>query len=114
MRRNARSALARRLDHHARLLDDEQIARPVVVLAPHPDDETLGCGGLIALKRSLGAPVRVIFMTDGAGSHSGVDRPALTATRKEEASAACNVLGVHAGRPALPRFPRRGARRLRC
>ncbi len=105
MRRTARSALARRLDHHVRLLDDEQLARPAVVLAPHPDDETLGCGGLIALKRCLGAQVSVVFMTDGASSHDGIDRAALTATRRAEASAACAILGVDADDLYFLEFP---------
>jgi hypothetical protein len=32
-----------------------------MIFAPHQDDETLGCGGLIALKRQLGIPVKVVF-----------------------------------------------------
>lgn len=43
--------------------------RGLVVLAPHPDDESLGCGGLIAQARSRGREVRLIIMTDGSGSH---------------------------------------------
>jgi LmbE family N-acetylglucosaminyl deacetylase len=35
------------------------------VLAPHPDDETLGCGGLIHDARAAGARVRVVFLTYG-------------------------------------------------
>ncbi len=37
----------------------------VLVFAPHPDDEALGCGGLIQQALALGAQVRVIFQTDG-------------------------------------------------
>jgi LmbE family N-acetylglucosaminyl deacetylase len=37
----------------------------VLVFAPHPDDEALGCGGLIQQAVALGAEVRVIFQTDG-------------------------------------------------
>lgn len=37
----------------------------VLVFAPHPDDEALGCGGLIQQAVALGAQVRVIFQTDG-------------------------------------------------
>ena len=45
-------------------------ARPVVVLAPHPDDESLGCGALLcAAFASAGA--RVVCMTDGSASHPG-------------------------------------------
>src|SRR5882757_7184185 len=41
----------------------------VVVLAPHMDDETIGCGGTLALHAQRGAEITVVFMTDGrAGS----------------------------------------------
>jgi LmbE family N-acetylglucosaminyl deacetylase len=37
----------------------------LLVLAPHPDDEALGCGGLIQQAIATGAQVRVLFATDG-------------------------------------------------
>jgi LmbE family N-acetylglucosaminyl deacetylase len=40
----------------------------ILILSPHPDDETLGAGGLIAKARHLGLPVRVVFLTNGDGS----------------------------------------------
>jgi LmbE family N-acetylglucosaminyl deacetylase len=43
--------------------------RPFVVLSPHPDDETLGTGGLIAEACARGQEVDVIVVTDGSGSH---------------------------------------------
>ena len=43
--------------------------RPFVILSPHPDDETLGAGGLIAEACAGGCPVDVIVVTDGSGSH---------------------------------------------
>ncbi len=75
---------------------------PTVVLAPHQDDETLGCGGLIARKRNDGLPVHVIFITDGAASHPGHARLTprdLAALRREEARQAMTWLGVE--RPAI-------------
>ncbi len=71
-------------------------ASPLLVVAPHQDDETLGCGGLIALKRRLGAPVTVIFVTDGASSPSRGNTPATdwTDLRRQEAFDALAVLGV--------------------
>jgi LmbE family N-acetylglucosaminyl deacetylase len=40
-----------------------------LVLAPHPDDESLGCGGLIATCAAAGRPPLVAILTDGAASH---------------------------------------------
>ena len=37
----------------------------IIILAPHPDDETLGCGGTIRLLRKSGKQVKVIFLTSG-------------------------------------------------
>ena len=37
-----------------------------LVIAPHQDDESLGCGGIITLKRQMGVDVDVLFLTDGA------------------------------------------------
>ncbi|WP_185965212.1 PIG-L deacetylase family protein [Glacieibacterium frigidum] len=43
--------------------------RRLVVIAPHPDDETLGCGRLIAHAMRRGTEVAVIVLTDGDASH---------------------------------------------
>ncbi|MBP7829570.1 MAG: PIG-L family deacetylase [Kiritimatiellae bacterium] len=37
----------------------------VLVLAPHPDDEVIGCAGIIQRSRAMGLPVRVVFLTYG-------------------------------------------------
>ena len=68
-----------------------------VVFAPHQDDETLGCGGLIARKRYEGLPVHVVFLTDGGGSHLNhplLSVPEVIAWRRREAHAALRELGV--------------------
>jgi len=44
---------------------------PLAVIAPHPDDEVFGAGGLVALAVAQGLPVHVMFLTDGGGSHEG-------------------------------------------
>ncbi|SDS64097.1 PIG-L family deacetylase [Opitutus sp. GAS368] len=62
-----------------------------LVLAPHADDETLGCGGLLALKQARGDAVRVVFVTDSAGSPAV---PGLSARRRDEALAALATLGL--------------------
>jgi N-acetylglucosamine malate deacetylase 1 len=68
-----------------------------VVVAPHQDDESLGCGGIIARKRNEGVPVHVIFITDGSASHPGHPRitaPQLAVLRRNEAMQALACLGV--------------------
>ncbi len=88
-----------RLTRGARPLDDAEIRRlsPALVLAPHQDDETLGCGGLIARASALGLRPRVAYLTDGAGSHTGSPTwspSRLAAARRREALEALGVLGV--------------------
>ncbi len=68
-----------------------------LVLSPHQDDDVLGCGGLVALRRLRGLEVHVVYITDGSASHPG--HPVLTAAvlasqRTAEARAALRVLGV--------------------
>lgn len=68
-----------------------------VVFAPHPDDEALGCGALIARKRNVGLPVHVVFLTDGSASHTNHPRVTPTevnAIRLQEARRVLSVLGV--------------------
>lgn len=79
----------------ARPLPEDDLAAPSLVFSPHQDDETLGCGGLIALKRARGVPVTVVFVTDGRTSHARYLDPAeLARRRRAEAVGACAVLGV--------------------
>jgi len=76
-------------------------AGPLVILAPHPDDESLGCGGIIAACCTAGMPPFVVVITDGAGSHpnSIVYPPGrLVALRQAEARAAVAWLGLPADR----------------
>ena len=72
-------------------------AGAAIVFAPHPDDETLACGGTIAAKRRLGAHVTIVEMTDGAASYGELaDGERLKAIREVEALEAARVLGVRA------------------
>ena len=75
----------------------------MLVLAPHMDDETIGCGGTIALHARAGAAVTVVFLTDGRnggglGALSGQARERrqveLIETRQREAQAALALLGI--------------------
>jgi len=70
---------------------------PTVIIAPHQDDETLACGGIIARKRNEGLAVHVIFITDGSASHPGHprhDSTAIAKLRRAEAMHALACLGV--------------------
>jgi LmbE family N-acetylglucosaminyl deacetylase len=75
--------------------------KKVLVFAPHPDDETLGCGGIIAKRISEGYEVLIVVMTDGRYAFLnvfGIDsdpRPEeLKEIRKEEVKRAAGILGV--------------------
>jgi LmbE family N-acetylglucosaminyl deacetylase len=79
-----------------------------MIVAPHQDDESLGCGGTIALLRNAGVPVHVMFVTNGSQSHpNSVDFPAhkLIALREQEAMQALLVLGVTSADITFLRLP---------
>ena len=82
--------------------------RPALVVAPHPDDESLGCGGLIAEAARLGEAIHIAVVTDGAGSHaeSHTHRPErLRQLRQEETLEAAAVLGVPPARVSFLEVP---------
>jgi N-acetylglucosamine malate deacetylase 1 len=75
---------------------------PVLVLAPHPDDETIGCGGALGRHLAAGEDVTVLVATSGEATAGGGDE---TAGRREaECRAACAALGL-AAEPVFLRLP---------
>ena len=60
---------------------------PLLVLAPHPDDEIFGCGGALRQAVRSGAEVRVVVLTDGAAQGEAAER-------REESRAAARQLGL--------------------
>lgn len=68
-----------------------------VIVAPHPDDEILACGGLLQLLAAQGSEVLLVAVTDGGASHPGsVQWPAerLTRVRPGESAQAASTLGI--------------------
>ncbi len=73
--------------------------RTLVIVAPHPDDETLGCGRLITAAVRAGVRVAVVALTDGDASHPGSRRwppAALAGVRRAELRRALARLGAGA------------------
>jgi LmbE family N-acetylglucosaminyl deacetylase/prefoldin subunit 5 len=74
------------------------VARRVLVLAPHYDDEVLGCGGLVLQLAVGGAKVVCAFISDGSGGvegpPEGLTRAEYSERRRTEADAAARVLGI--------------------
>jgi len=76
-------------------------ANKMVVFAPHPDDETLACGGTIMRRIREGYDVHIVVMTDGRHSHDlvlGIQEPStetIAKMRTTEFNEATKVLGVN-------------------
>lgn len=72
-----------------------------LVLSPHPDDESLGCGGFIASAVKNGNPPVVVIVSDGSASHrNSVTWPPrrMARLRQEESREAATVLGLSSDR----------------
>ncbi len=68
--------------------------RRALVLAPHPDDEAVGCGGYLAMLADGGTEITVVFVTDGGLDASGCQNDSLAERRRRESQAAMAVLAV--------------------
>ena len=66
----------------------------ILVIAPHPDDDIIGCGGSIALLTAQGHEVVIFYLTSGESGSLEVDPAQLARTREEEARRAGQLLGV--------------------
>lgn len=92
----------------------------LLILAVHPDDETLATGGLIQQALAAGAEVRVVFVTDGDNNPwpqryierrwriDHTDRARWGQIRRQEALAALAILGVHPQNASFLGFPDQG------
>lgn len=74
------------------------IAKSCLVVAAHPDDEVLGCGGTIARLAHEGTAVHIVFMTDGVGARATEELTpadvAAASARRRHAEAAGAILGA--------------------
>ena len=78
-------------------IEDLTAGAPFVVLSPHPDDETLGMGGLIAQACAAAKDAHIVVLTDGSGSHPHsklYPRERLIALRRAELEQAGAILGL--------------------
>ncbi len=82
--------------------DSLPAARKVLILAPHPDDEALGCGGTVALLNKTGVFSTVVFITYGEKLH-GTPSADTAKVRKVEAERASALLGC--GKTLFLGFP---------
>ncbi|MFH6783829.1 MULTISPECIES: PIG-L deacetylase family protein [Methylobacterium] len=93
-----------------RILREIVPAGGIVVVAPHPDDESLGCGGLIAEACAGGIPVRLVVVSDGVGSHpNSPSHPPerLRHLRESETLSAAACLGLAGEHVRFLRLPDR-------
>ncbi|MCW3097888.1 MAG: hypothetical protein JWL77_3506 [Chthonomonadaceae bacterium] len=92
----------------------------LLVFAPHCDDETLGCGGLIQQTLAAGGSVQTVMLTNGDGFRTAVERQARTmrigpqdyirfaALRQDESHTALEALGVKPQNILFLGYPDRG------
>ncbi len=79
-------------------LDELSPPGGLLLVMPHPDDETLGCGQALAAAADAGRTIGVVLVTNGEGSHPGCDRAKLVAMRRAELKEALSSLAPR--RPA--------------
>jgi len=79
--------------------------RSMLIVAPHQDDETIGCGGALALQVRAGQAASILLLTDGAEGceEMGMTRHAMQEMRNEESRLAAAV--IHAEPPTFLGHP---------
>ena len=74
--------------------DPSALPRRVLVVAPHPDDEVFGCGGMLAWHTRVGAEVRVVVLSDGRAGDPDAKAGDIAERRVAESRAAGAELGI--------------------
>ncbi len=92
--RPARRLAQALLSRTSKEVGEDELRGSSIVFSPHPDDESLGCGGAILRQKRLGARVTLVHVSDGGASTTLIPREDLTATRRRESENAGRALGV--------------------
>ena len=93
-------ALASSTDYFSNFVQPIRIQAPfgksMVVIAPHQDDEAIGCGGALALQVRSGRNASIVLLQDGGDEHEslGHTRAEMTARRNAESTRCAAVLGI--------------------
>lgn len=66
----------------------------LLVIAPHPDDEAIGCGGTILRAAAAGAEVTCVLLTGGELGRPGAEPDATARRRRDEMLAGARMLGI--------------------
>jgi LmbE family N-acetylglucosaminyl deacetylase len=80
----------------------------LAIIAPHPDDETFGTGGLIAQQISIGCQVKVVFLTSGEAAHQtccSLSANEITRRRENISKDALSILGCDSRSVEYLRYP---------
>jgi LmbE family N-acetylglucosaminyl deacetylase len=76
------------------VMKSDTASKRILVFAPHPDDDILGCGGSMAWHVQQGHQLKVIYLTSGESGSLDFSKDQLVGLREKEACAAAQVLGV--------------------
>jgi LmbE family N-acetylglucosaminyl deacetylase len=95
-------------------------SQKILIFSPHPDDETLGCAGLIQQATSKGVPIHVVMLTNGDGFRVAVERQfrqlqvqpsdyvQFASVRQQEVRKALMPLGIERDNITFLGYPDRG------
>jgi LmbE family N-acetylglucosaminyl deacetylase len=70
------------------VMKSDTASKRILVFAPHPDDDILGCGGSMAWHVQQGHQLKVIYLTSGESGSLDFSKDQLAALREQEAWAA--------------------------
>ena len=68
--------------------------KKVLVVASHPDDEILGCGGTLYKLKKKGVKISAIFLSDGESSRKNLNIKKLILERRKQAKKAAKIIGI--------------------